>query len=600
MIDSLPPPNALGGQVRRLIPYLQRQRAAVAGVVSLATLGATLAACEPLALKWLFDAFVDGRQLANAFVPFASLIGVLVCREAVSSIQERLFWRTRLAINFALLHATVDRLHSLPLAYHRDQSVGATMTRIERGIAGAMSAFSDVMVQLLPSLVYLCVSLVVMLGIDARLSVVVLLFAPLPALIGALAAKEQSSREQALLERWVRIFSRFNEVLSGILVVKSFVMEEQEKRRFLSGVADANNLVLRGVAKDANHNALKNGAGTLARLVALGVGGALVMKHQISLGTLLAFVSYLAGLFVPVSTITGMYQTLRRASVALSSIVSILDAPDSLGDASHAREPGRLLGDVEFRGVSFGYRPGQAVLRDINLHVRPGEMIALVGASGAGKTTLMSLLQRLYDPTSGAILLDGHDLRDLKQRSVRFQLGVVLQEGALFSDTIRDNIAFGRPSATGEEIEAAARAAHAHDFISALPQGYATEVGERAAKLSGGERQRIAIARALLKDAPILILDEATSALDVESEEKVQAALERLTEGRTSFVIAHRLATVVSADRIVVFKDGTIHETGTHAELLCKGGYYADLVRRQLRGFGVSLPTTDAPAPLVH
>jgi ATP-binding cassette, subfamily B, bacterial len=398
----------------------------------------------------------------------------------------------------------------------------------------------------------------------------------------------------------VRIFSRFNEVLSGILVVKSFVMEEQEKRRFLNGVADANNLVLRGVARDANYNALKNGAGTLARLVALGVGGALVMKHQISLGTLLAFVSYLGGLFVPVSTITGMYQTLRRASVALSSIVGILDAPDSLGDAANAREPGRLLGDVEFRGVSFGYRPGQPVLRDINLHVRPGEMIALVGASGAGKTTLMALLQRLYDPSAGAILLDGHDLRELKQRSVRFQLGVVLQEGALFSDTIRDNIAFGRPSATTEEIEAAARAAHAHDFISALPLGYATEVGERAAKLSGGERQRIAIARALLKDAPILILDEATSALDVESEEKVQAALERLTEGRTSFVIAHRLATVVSADRIVVFKDGTIHETGTHAELLGKGGYYADLVRRQLRGFGVSLPATEAPAPLVH
>jgi ATP-binding cassette subfamily B protein len=598
MTDSLPPP-VLGGQIRRLIPYLQRQRRGIVSVTSLAVAGATLAAFEPLALKCLFDAFLELRSMTHAALPFLVLIGILVGREGLSSLQERVFWRTRLALNFDLLRVTVDRLHSLPLAYHRDQSVGATMTKLERGVAGAMSAFSDVMVQLLPSLIYLCVSLVVMFRLDARLSLVVLLFAPLPALVGARAAKEQGQREQALLDRWVKIFSRFNEVLSGMLVVKSFAMEEQEKRRFLSGVAEANELVLRGVAKDANSTALKNAAGTVARLVALGVGGALVMRREISLGTLLAFVSYLGGLFLPVSTITGMYQTLRRAGVALGSVLAILDAPDALGDAPSARDPGRLRGEVEFRGVSFGYRPGQPVLNDINLHVMPGEMVALVGASGAGKTTLMALLQRLYDPSAGAILLDGQDLRDLKQRSVRAQLGVVLQEGSLFSDTIRDNIAFGRPSASGEEIEQAARAAYAHEFISALPLGYATEVGERAAKLSGGERQRIAIARALLKDAPILILDEATSALDVESEEKVQAALERLTEGRTSFVIAHRLATVVNADRIVVFKNGTIHEIGTHAELLGRGGYYAQLVARQLRGFGVTLPP-DAAGAFVH
>jgi ATP-binding cassette subfamily B protein len=590
MSDSLRPAQPLGRQLRRIFPYVKAQRGSVASVVGFAVLGAALAAFEPLALKYLFDSFVSGRQFADALPPLVVLFAILCSRELISALQDRAFWRARLAVNFSLLQATVDRLHSLPLAYHQDHGVGATMTRIERGIAGAMTAFSDVMLQLLPSLIYLCISIVVMFGIDARLSLVVLAFAPLPALIGAFAAKEQSAREHALLERWVRLFSRFNEVLSGIVVVKSFVMEEQEKRRFLGGVEQANGVVLKGVAKDANYNVLKNGSIALARLAALSLGGVLVMRGQISLGTLLAFVSYLGGLFTPVSTLTGMYQTLRRAGVALSSIVGILDARDALGDAPDARDPGRLRGEVEFRGVSFGYRASHPVLRGVDLHVSPGETVALVGASGAGKTTLMSLLQRLYEPTEGAILLDGQDLRELKQRSVRSQIGVVMQEGSLFSDTVRDNIAFGKPSATAEEIEAAARAAHAHEFISALPQGYATLVGERAAKLSGGERQRIAIARALLKDAPILILDEATSALDVESEEKVQEALERLTRGRTTFVIAHRLATVVAADRIVVFKDGAIHEVGAHAELLRRGGYYAQLVQRQLRGFGVALP----------
>jgi ATP-binding cassette subfamily B protein len=491
-------------------------------------------------------------------------------------------WRVRLGIDFALMRAAIERLHSLPLSYHREQSVGATMTTIERGISGSMAALSELVMRLLPSIMYLGVSIAVTLRLEWRLALAVIMLAPLPAWIGARAAREQTAREQGLLERWTGLFARFNEVLSGIVVVKSFVMEEREKRRFLDGVGDANALVLEGVATDAKTNLGKSVLTVSARLFALGIGGVLVMKHEITLGTLVAFIGYLGGVFHPVQAMTSMYQTLRRASVSLSAVLSVLEAEDSLGDRPDAREIDALHGDVEFRQVAFRYRPERPIFDDVSLNVRAGETIALVGPSGAGKTTLISLLQRLYDPERGAILIDGRDIRTFKQRSLRSKIGVVLQEGSLFSDSVRDNIAFGRPDASLAEIERAARAANAHDFITALPQGYDTPVGERGCKLSVGEKQRIAIARAILKDAPILILDEATSALDVDSEAKVQEALARLTRGRTAFVIAHRLATIIGADRIAVVRDGGIVEVGSHDELMRQGGYYASVLRTQL------------------
>jgi ATP-binding cassette subfamily B protein len=573
---------SLWRSLHRLAPFFSPHRGSLLAVLALGVFGASLAAIEPLLMKQLFDAFLGAQS--EPWWPFAMLLGVLFVVEAVQALREWLTWRVRLGVDFALMHETVERLHALPLSYHRDQTVGATMTRIERGVAGCMAAFYEVVTRLLPSLIYLSVSVLVMLHLEWRLALAVIACAPLPALLGAWASREQTERERTLMERWTRVFSRFNEVLAGIVVVKSFVMEEQEKRRFLGGVQEANGLVLRGVARDLRSASGRNALITATRMMAIALGGYLVMHHQITLGTLIAFISYLGGVFAPVQALTGVYQTVRKASVSLEALLSILDANDSLGDAPDALDAGRLQGEVSFSDLRFAYRPEQPVLNGLTLDVQAGEMVAFVGPSGGGKSTLMALLQRLYDPTSGAIKIDGRDIRTLKQRSLRENIGVVLQEGSLFSDTVRDNIAFGRPGASLDEIEQAARAANAHDFILALPQGYDTPVGERGCKLSGGERQRIAIARALLKDAPILVLDEATSALDAEGEEKVQEALARLTRGRTTFVIAHRLSTVTDADRIVVLRQGQVAELGTHQELLRADGYYASLVQRQVRG----------------
>ena len=335
---------------------------------------------------------------------------------------------------------------------------------------------------------------------------------------------------------------------------------------------------------DARVAVVQNLATGGARILVVAYGGYLALTGRMSVGTLLAFLGYLGGLTLPIQGLTGLYQTLRRAAVSLDAVFSILEAEDHVPDAADAQEARVLRGEVVFDSVGFGYRTGRPVLHEIALRVAPGETVALVGPSGGGKTTLMGLLQRLHDPERGAILVDGVDVRAFTQRSLRKQIGVVLQEALLFDDTVRANIAYGRPDAAVEEIEAAARAANAHEFITALPRGYDTFVGERGGLLSAGQRQRIAIARALLKNPPILIFDEATAALDAESEAEVQAAIERLLVGRTTFLVAHRLSTVVSADRIVVLRGGRIAEIGTHAELMRSRGYYAGLVELQTRG----------------
>jgi ATP-binding cassette subfamily B protein/subfamily B ATP-binding cassette protein MsbA len=371
--------------------------------------------------------------------------------------------------------------------------------------------------------------------------------------------------------------SYIHQVLTGIPVIQAFGQERHVQRRFGVLARAAIAAEQRSVVV-SNLNQLFSGLVSWSgRGVVLWLGAREALHGRLSVGELLVFVSYLSGLQSSLSAFAGVYPALQAVRPQIDRVMEVLEADPDVVDGPGAVVVGRVSGVVELDGVVFGYESSRPVLRGVSLSAAAGETVALVGATGAGKSTLMSLLLRFYDPQRGVVRLDGRNVRSMTLASLRAQVGVVLQESFLFPVSVADNIAFGRPGVDRAVVEAAARTANAHEFIAALPQGYDTVVGERGATLSGGERQRIAIARALVKDAPILILDEPTSALDALTEHQLMEALHRLMAGRTTFVIAHRLSTIRAADRIVVLDAGQVVETGTHHELLAAGGHYATL-----------------------
>ncbi len=583
--DSSAPAANPPGRWRRAMAFATPHRRSVQVIFFLTLLIAAIGAAEPLVLKGIFDGLTSDRKIRALVLAVALLLALGIFHETANALSSWMTWRVRLGVHYQLLEATVERLHRLPLSFQRTEGVGAIMTKLDRSIQGFVGALTQLLFNVFPALLYLLIAAVVMVRLNWQMALLVLCFAPLPGVIAMLTSPEQTERERALLQRWSRIYSRFNEVLSGILTVRSFSMEEWEKKRFLTQVDEANKLVIRGVGLDSGFGAASNLIIVVARVMALALGIYFILINRITVGTLIAFLGYIGGLFGPVQGLSTIYQTVQRATVSLDEIFAILDTHETLGDSPRAREVSHVRGDVNFNNISFSYgRNDRPILSGLNLKVRAGEHLAIVGPSGAGKTTLMALLMRFYDPVEGFVELDGSDLRELKQSSLRRNIGVVLQDPLLFNDTIRGNIAYGRPQATQAEIERAAKAANAHDFISRMAQGYDSVAGERGSLLSVGERQRITIARALVKDPPIIVLDEATSSLDAESEALVQEALDKLIQNRTTFIIAHRLATVVHADRIVVLKNGSIAEAGSHHELMRRNGYYASLVERQTRG----------------
>jgi len=395
--------------------------------------------------------------------------------------------------------------------------------------------------------------------------------------------KAASQSVQEMLEDFS---GELQEKIAGASVVKAFGREQHEARRFYDSSQTLLDLTLRNVALSSASQAATTVLTSVAPLAVVWVASAMILRGTLSVGTMIAFFAYLSSLYLPLQRFSELSVVISNSLAAMDRIFEFFDIRPEVMEAPGARRLARVAGRVTFRHVTFSYptrRNGHPALHDVELDVQPGETVAIVGRSGAGKSTLVSLIPRFYDVSDGAVSIDGYDLREVTLASLRAQIGIVPQDPILFSGTLQENLLYGKPDATEAEVLAASGAAHAAEFIAEMPDGYLTIVGERGLRLSGGQRQRIAIARTFLKDPPILILDEATAALDSESENLIHDALRRLMHGRTTFIIAHRLSTVLNADRIVVIERGVLCETGRHAELLAQRGIYSQLYAEQFR-----------------
>jgi len=501
-------------------------------------------------------------------------------------IQERATFRLR--------SEAFGHVARLSLEFYDQTRLGDVLRRVTDDAGRIMVALVGSLGELLVNAVKLASFAAVMLFINWRFSIIVLAYVPL--LLFLFITFRRNIRATAKQARSYegQMTNLALETMSAIRVVKAFGREAHEQARFDAHARERVRAGLRAIRWEATFSPVVDFVQAAGTAAVLWYGVAQVLAGRLTVGELLIFLSYLNSIYKPLKKFSQLAGELQKAAAGGDRLAELFDINAGLHESPDARPLRRASGQITFEHVSFAYAnaPERLVLQDFNLHVEAGQVVALVGATGAGKSTVANLLMRFYEVTAGRILLDGIDLRDIRLEDLRRQFALVPQESVLFATSIRDNIAYGRPEASEAEIVAAAQAANADEFIRDLPDGYDTIVGERGATLSGGQRQRIAIARALLRDAPILILDEPTAALDAESEELVMSALERLMRGRTTFIIAHRLSTVRQADLIVVLDQGRIVEQGRHAELIRRGGAYARLVQLQLGEDGHRAPAS--------
>ncbi len=566
----------------------------------LAVVGETVTdLAEPWPLKIVLDNLLQSKRLPDwlsgvvgwmgtdklAVLNFAvAAVAVIAVVGALSSYLEK-YLTTSVGqwVMHGLRRTLYHHIHRLSLAEHDKKRTGDLIGRVTSDIEAIQSFITTALMGILTSVLTLLGIIGVMLYLNWRFTLISLAVAPVLFLAVYFFTGRIKKASRNVRKKQSELVSLVEEVLSSIRVVKAFAREDYEERRFerqsLENVETA--LVARSIKMKLSPVVeIIVATGTC---LMLGYGARLVLAGQLTPGDLVVFVLYLGKMYKPMRDLAKMTDTVSNAAVGFERIREVLETESEVRDLPHARRAKRFKGKVEFDKVSFGYDPDQLILKDVSFQIEPGQVAAFVGPTGGGKSTIISLIARFYDPLSGEVKIDGTNIRKYTMKSLREQISFVLQETLLFHAPIWENIAYGRPEARREEIIKAAKLANAHEFIEQMPEGYDTMVGERGVTLSGGQRQRIAIARAVIRNAPILILDEPTSGLDAASEQVVFEALGHLMEGRTSIVIAHHLATVRSANVIFVVKDNTLVERGTHDELLAAGGLYSELYEIQFR-----------------
>lgn len=539
---------------------------------------------NPEVVRWVIDeALEKGRGFQLLLVGAVILLVASAFRGAFFFGQRYFGESLAQRVAYDVRNKLYDRFQRLSLAFYDKAQTGQLMSRATQDVEQVRMFAEGGLVRAANIAWLLGLSLFRLASLNLTLTLGVL---PFMVFLGWRTIVFQTRQRPLFLQVQNRLGDLtvvLQEALSGIRVVKAFAQENQERKKFRAPAEEVFAKNVEAQSLQAFNSPLMTLSVYLAILFSLFVGGREVLAGRLSLGELGAFVFYLQIMAQPIRMLGFIVTQFSRAAAAGERIFEILDTESAVKDKPDAIELGRLKGHVVFENVSFGYDAVSPVLRNVSFEAKPGEVIALLGPTGSGKTTIVNLIPRFYDVTGGRVLVDGHDVRDVTIASLRKNIGFVLQEPFLFTGTIRDNILYGRPEASEEEMIAAAKAARIHDFIMSLPDGYDTWVGERGITLSGGQKQRVSIARTLLLDPAILILDDATSSVDMETEFLIQQALAEVMKGRTSFVIAQRLRTIKHADQILVLRDGQIVERGRHEELLAKDGYYREIYELQLR-----------------
>lgn len=577
------PTQPLGKIFRRLFGYTWAYRRPLLAAGACVTLISLLNLVVPQMMRYTIDVVIPERRFD--LIPF--VVGGILLTALTSGFlaygQSYLMSVVGQNVIYHLRNTLYRHIQNLSFSFFDNRRTGELMSRVTNDVQSLQQLITSGVLEIFVDLFTFLVIISVLFWIDWQLTLLLLFTFPLMIITTRLFGRRIRSAYKEVQMRIAGVNEHLQDTIASIRLVKSFANEDYEVKRFSERNRENMEANVKAVRLWATFFPTIDVMNHLGTVIILGFGARQVMMGRLSVGTLVAFIAYLQQLHRPVRRFSRIMNVIQQAAASAERIFEILDTRPDVYEKPGAIELPPLSDKIEYKGVTFSYDKRKPAVQDVNLTIKAGMTVAFVGPSGAGKTTLINLLARFYDTDAGTITIDGHDVRDVTLASLRGQMGIVSQEITLLHGTVRENIAYGKPDATDEEIEKAARAANAHEFIMTFPKGYDTPIGERGVRLSGGQRQRIAIARALLKDPRILILDEATSQLDSESEHLIQEALARLFVGRTNLVIAHRLSTIQNADLIVVMDKGRVVEQGTHEELLARGGRYAALHAAQFK-----------------